>query len=85
MLRNASPRMSLISSWANSWYPVVVCLRNIVVCGESWNSGGGSMGATKGPFFSVLKFSALMPPSELSSESNCDTSPSLSMSWKGKN
>lgn len=44
----------------------------------TWNSGGGSIGAN-GTFFKVLKFSALIPPSEqFSSESNCDTSASLS-------
>lgn len=37
------------------------------------------MGAS-GTFFNVLKFSALMPPSEqFSNESNCDTSASLSV------
>lgn len=37
------------------------------------------MGANR-TFFIVLKFSVLIPPSEkVSSESNCDTSPSLSI------
>lgn len=51
----------------------------------TWNSGGGSIGAN-GTFFNVLKFSALIPPSEqFSSESNCDTSASLSAAnCKGK-
>lgn len=50
----------------------------------TWNSGGGSIGANGTTFFKVLKFSALIPPSEqFSNESNWDTSASLSAAnWK---
>lgn len=53
----------------------------------TWNSGGGSIGANGTTFFKVLKFSALIPPSEqFSNESNWETSASLSAAnWKKMN